>query len=135
VTVATRVIPESHVDILDQKVLAHVATIGPHGEPQNNPVWFDYRDGNILFSQTTMRQKVRNLERDPRVAISIVDQDNPYRYLEIRGTVERIDPDPDKAFINSMAKKYHGQDVYEGSPPGEERVVVVVRPEHTTQMG
>jgi PPOX class probable F420-dependent enzyme len=135
VTVATRVIPESHADILDQKVLAHVATIGPDGEPQNNPVWFDYRDGNILFSQTTKRQKVRNLERDPRVAISIVDEKNLYRYLEIRGTVERIDPDPDKAFINSMAKKYHGQDVYEGSPPGEERVVVVVRPEHTTHMG
>ena len=73
--------------------------------------------------------------RGRRCAISIVDENNPYRYIEIRGTVERIDPDPDKAFINSMAKKYHGQDVYEGSPPGEERVVVVVRPEHTTQMG
>jgi PPOX class probable F420-dependent enzyme len=135
VTVAIRVIPESHADILDQKVLAHVATIGPDGEPQNNLVWFDHQDGYIRFSETTRRQKVRNLERDPRVALSIVDQDNPYRYLEIRGTVERIDPDPDKAFINSMAKKYHGQDVYVGSPPGETRVVVVVRPEHTTTMG
>ena len=134
-TFATRVIPESHADILDQKVLAHVATIGPDREPQNNPVWFDHRDGYIRFSQTTTRQKVRNLERDPRVAISIVDENNPYRYLEIRGTVERIDPDPDKAFINSMAKKYHGQDVYGGSPPSETRVVVVVRPEHTTKMG
>ena len=111
-TITTRVIPESHADILDQRVLAHVATIGPDGEPQSNPVWFDHQDGNIRFSQTTTRQKVRNLKRDPRVAISIVDENNPYRYLEIRGTVERIDPDPDKAFINSMAKKYHGQDVY-----------------------
>jgi PPOX class probable F420-dependent enzyme len=135
VSITSSVIPESHADILDQKVLAHVATIGPDGEPQNNPVWFDHQDGFIRFSQTTTRQKVRNLQRDPRVAISFVDENNPYRYLEIRGTVERIDPDPDKAFINSMAKKYHGQDVYGGSPPGEERVVVVVRPEHTTQMG
>ena len=134
-TVATRVIPESHADILDQKVLAHVGTIGPDGEPQNNPVWFDTQDGFIRFSQTTTRQKYRNVQRDPRVAISIVDENDPYRYLEIRGTVERIDPDPDKAFINSMAKKYLGQDVYGGSPPGETRVVVVVRPEHTTRMG
>ena len=129
------VIPESHADILEQKVLAHVATIGPDGEPHNNPVWFDTQDGAIRFSQTTTRQKIRNLERDPRVALSFVDANNPYRYLEIRGTVERVDPDPDKAFINSMAKKYLGQDVYGGSPPGEERVVVVVRPEHTTRMG
>ena len=129
------VIPESHADILEQKVLAHVATIGPDGEPHNNPVWFDTQDGNIRFSQTTTRQKLRNLERDPRIALSIVDGNNPGRYLEIRGTVERIDPDPDKAFINSMAKKYIDQDVYTWSPPGEVRVVVVVRPEHTTQMG
>ena len=134
-SMTSSVIPESHADILDQKVLAHVATIGPDGEPQNNPVWFDHQDGFIRFSQTTTRQKVRNVQRDPRVAISIVDENNPYRYLEIRGTVERIDPDPDKAFINSMAKKYHGQDVYTGSPPSETRVVVVVRPEHTTKMG
>jgi PPOX class probable F420-dependent enzyme len=135
VTFATRVIPETHADILDQKVLAHVATIGPDGEPQNNPVWFDTHDGNIRFSQTTTRQKIRNLQRDPRVAISIVDENNPYRYLEIRGTVERVDPDPDNAFINSMAKKYLGQDVYPWAQPGDERVVVIVRPEHTTQMG
>lgn len=134
-SITSTVIPESHADLLDQKVLAHVATIGPDGEPQNNPVWFDTQDGNIRFSQTTTRQKYRNVQRDARVALSIVDETDPYRYLEIRGTVERIDPDPDKAFINSMAKKYIGQDVYPWSPPGEERVVVVVRPEHTTQMG
>jgi len=135
VTFATGAVPQSHADILDQKVLAHVATIGPDGEPQNNPVWFDHQDGLIRFSQTTTRQKMRNLERDPRIALSIVDENNPYRYLEIRGTVERVDPDPDYAFINSMAKKYLNQDVYPWTQPGDERVVVVVRPEHTTQMG
>ena len=134
-TATTSVIPESHADILDQPVLAHVATIGPDGEPQNNPVWFGTQDGNIVFSQTTGRQKYRNVQRDARVALSLVDANNPYRYLEIRGTVERIDPDPDKAFINSMAKKYIGQDVYPWSQPGDERVIIVVRPEHTTQMG
>jgi PPOX class probable F420-dependent enzyme len=131
----TSVIPESHADLLEQPVLAHVATVGPAGEPQNNPVWFGTQDGNILFSQTTQRQKYRNVQDEPRVALSFVDENNPYRYLEIRGVVERIEPDPDRAFINSMAKKYLGQDVYPWHQPGDERVVIVVRPEHTTQMG
>ena len=115
----TSVIPESHADLLEQPVLAHVATVGPHGEPQNNPVWFGTQDGNILFSQTTQRQKYRNVQDEPRVALSFVDENNPYRYLEIRGVVERIEPDPDRAFINSMAKKYLGQDVYPWHQPGD----------------
>ena len=128
-------IPDSHRDILDKKGFAHIATIGPDGEPQSSPVWYGWDGEHFLFSQTKTRQKYRNVQRDPRVALSVTDPDNPYRYLEIRGTVERIDPDPDKAFINSMAKKYHDQDVYTGSPPSETRVVVIVRPEHTTKMG
>ena len=131
----TSVIPESHADLLEQPVLAHVATVGPNGEPQNNPVWFGWDGENLTFSQTTGRQKYRNVQDEPRVALSIVDANNPFRYLEIRGTVERVDPDPDNAFINSMAKKYMGQDVYPWHRPGDERVVLVVKPEHTTQMG
>jgi PPOX class probable F420-dependent enzyme len=135
VSTATSIIPASHADLLAQPILADVATIGPHGEPQNNPVWFDWDGEHIRFSQTTGRQKLRNVQRDPRVALSLVDQNNPYRYLEVRGTVARIEPDPDNAFIDKMAQKYLGQDVYPWAQPGEERVVVVVRPEHTTQMG
>lgn len=131
----TSVIPESHADILEQPVLAHVATVGPNGEPQNNPVWFGWDGENVLFSQTTQRQKYRNVQDETRVALSFVDANNPYRYLEIRGEVARIDPDPDNAFINSMAKKYMNEDVYPWHQPGDERVVVVVRPQHTTQMG
>jgi len=80
-------------------------------------------------------QKYRNVKDEPRVALSIVDANNPFRYLEIRGTVERVDPDPDNAFINSMAKKYMGEDVYPWHRPGDERVVLVIKPEHTTRMG
>jgi PPOX class probable F420-dependent enzyme len=134
-SVADSVIPASHADLLERPVLAHVATIGPSGEPQNNPVWFGWDGEYLSFSQTTGRQKYRNVASEPRVALSIVDPQNPYRYLEIRGTVERIDPDPDRAFINSMAKKYMGEDVYPWHVPGDERVVLVVRPEHTSQMG
>ena len=132
---AQTAIPVGYEDLLESTALAHVATIGPNGEPQVNPVWFGTQDGYIVFSQTTNRQKYRNLQRDARIALSIVDPGNPYRYLEIRGVVERIDPDPDNAFINSMAKKYLGEDIYPWHNPGDERVVVVVRPEHTTKMG
>jgi PPOX class probable F420-dependent enzyme len=133
--VASSAIPTSHADLLDSTALAHVATIGPDGEPQNNPVWFGTDNGNILFSQTKTRQKYKNVQRDPRIALSIVDPANPYRYLEIRGVVERIDEDPNRDFVNSMAKKYMNQDVYPGHQEGDERVVVVVRPEHSTSMG
>jgi PPOX class probable F420-dependent enzyme len=128
-------IPEKYKDLLDSKALAHVATIGPKGEPQNNPVWFDWDGEHLFFSQTKGRQKYHNIQREPRLAISIVDPKNPYRYLEVRGKVVRVDEDPDLAFINRMAKKYLGQDRYPGHRPGDERVVVVVEPQHTTHMG
>ncbi len=128
-------IPSNLKHLLDSTALAHVATIGPNGEPQSSPVWFGWDGENVLFSQTKTRQKFRNLKRDPRIALSIVDPANPYRYLEIRGVVVDIREDPNLDFINSMSKKYGGQDKYAGHRPGDERVVIVVKPEHTTQMG
>jgi PPOX class probable F420-dependent enzyme len=134
-TAQTTVIPEQYQDLLTAKALAHVATVGPHGEPQVNPVWFGWDGQHLLFSQTTTRQKLKNLGRDPRIAVSIVDPTNPGRYLELRGRVVEVRPDPDKAFIDQMANKYLGVEKYLWNQPGEERVVVVVAPEHTTQMG
>ncbi len=128
-------IPENYADLLHTTALAHVATIGPNGEPQNNPVWFDWDGEHLLFSQTKNRQKYRNVRREPRVAISIVDPANPYRYLEIRGKVVRIDEDQNNAFINAMAKKYINQNVYPWHNAGDERVVVIIEPEHVTKMG
>ncbi|MDP8948146.1 MAG: PPOX class F420-dependent oxidoreductase [Actinomycetota bacterium] len=113
-------IPESYQDLPGSTALAHVATIGPKGEPQSNPVWFHWDGEHVRFSQTKTRQKYRNLNRDPRIALSIVDPDDPFRYLEIRGAVERIEEDADLAFNHR---------------PGDERVVVLVRPERTTKMG
>jgi PPOX class probable F420-dependent enzyme len=128
-------IPSSHADLLDSTALAHVATIGPDGKPQNNPVWFGWDGTHVLFSQTTGRQKYRNLQVNPEVALSIVDNANAYRYLEVRGTVVEIADDPGNAFINSMAKKYLDQVVYPWHQPTDHRVVVKVLPTHTTQMG
>lgn len=126
-------IPESHRDILDKKGFAHVSTIGPDGEPHSNPVWFDFDGTHVLISQTTSRQKVANLEQDPRVALSILDPDNPYRYLEIRGRVADIKTDTSNRFINSLAKKYMDKDEY--PEPGEGRVIVKIAPERFSSMG
>jgi PPOX class probable F420-dependent enzyme len=128
-------IPDEFKDLLESTALAHVATIGPKGEPQNNPVWFGWDGTYLRFSQTKVRQKYRNVQREPRVSLSIVDPNNPFRYLEIRGRVVQIEEDPNQAFINSMAKKYIGQDVYGNHKPGDERVVIVIEPERTSQMG
>jgi PPOX class probable F420-dependent enzyme len=128
-------IDPKYIDLLESTALAHVATIGPQGEPQVNPVWFGWDGERLRFSQTTTRQKYRNLKREPRVALSIVDPTNPFRYLELRGRVVAVEPDPEFAFINSMAKKYLGQDSYPWNRPGDERVVIVVEPDHTSQMG
>lgn len=127
-------LPAESADILAKRAFAHVATIGPNGEPQSTPVWIDW-DGRLLkFSQTTTRQKYRNLRRDPRIALSVHDPDEPYHYLEVRGKVVRMEADKDNAFINKLAKKYIDQDVYPWAQPDEERIVVYVEPEHTTKM-
>lgn len=128
-------IPEKYIDILNTKSVAHIATIGPNGEPQSTPVWFGWDGQHVLFSLTKGRQKYRNVVRDPQIALSITDPKNVYRYLEIRGKVLRIDEDPKLEFINSMAKKYLGVDTYPWNQPGDDRVVIVVEPEHTTFMG
>ncbi len=127
-------VPSSHADLLDKPGFVHVATLGPRGEPQSTPVWYDTDGEFIKISQTAGRQKYRNLQRDPRVALSIIDPDNPYRYLEIRGRVERFEDDADNAFINSLAQKYLGQDEYPYHQPGDERVTLYISPQHTTRM-
>ncbi len=127
-------IPESHADLLDSTALAHVATIGPDGAPQSNPVWFGWDGTHVMFSQFTGRQKLRNLQASPRLAISIVDPSDPYRYLELRGVVDEIVDDTDNVFIDSMAHKYLGVPTNPWAKPGQHRVVVKMRPVTSTSM-
>lgn len=128
-------IPDSHIDLVPKPSFAHVATIGPDGEPQSTPVWIDGDERRVSFSQTTTRQKYRNVQREPRIALSMIDLENPYRYLEVRGRVIEITDDDDNAFIDAMARKYLGQETYPYHQPGDQRVVVTLEVEHTTQMG
>ena len=128
-------IPNTHLDILEGKGFAHWATIGPSGEPHLSPVWFDWDGEQIYVSQTTTRQKYRNVQRDPRVALSIIDPANPYRYVEVRGEVVDVQIDENNAFINKMAKKYIDKDVYPWHNPSDQRIVVAIAPKHATVMG
>jgi len=130
------VIPASHIDLLTSTSLAFVAAVGPAGEPQCSPVWFDWDGTYLRFTQVTgYQQKIRNLQREPRIALTFVDPMDAYRYLEVRGTLERIEEDPGTAFIDAMAMKYLGQERYPNGKPGDKYLIVVIRPERTTQMG
>jgi PPOX class probable F420-dependent enzyme len=112
--------------ILQSKTFAHLATISPDGAPQSSPMWFIWDGEYIKFTHTTNRQKYRNIQHDPRVAVSITDVDDPYIYAEFRGVVEKIEKDPDGAFYDTLAKHYGAPWGYQGDP----RVILYVKPQH-----
>ena len=129
---AEKVIPDSHLDLFKKKAFAHLATLMPNGQPQVTPVWVDYDGRHVVINTAEGRQKDKNLQRDGRVALSITDPDNPYRYLEVRGHVAQRTRDGADSHIDAMAKKYLGKDKYPYAQPGEVRVIYKVEPEHIT---
>lgn len=128
-------IPEKYLDLFNKKAFANLGTLMPDGRPQVTPVWIDYDGEHVIFNSAKGRQKDRNVRREPRVALAIMDPDNPYRYLEIRGRVVEITEQGAAAHIDKMAKKYIGRDKYPWGKPGEVRVIYKIKPEHTTVMG
>ena len=122
------VIPEEFLDILQSQALMNVATIGPKGEPQVNTTLFGWDGTSIFFTMNRIRQKRRNLEREPRIALSINDSTNPFRSLEVRGRA-RIEEDVEYRFTHLLSQKYFGRDATADLLPGEERVVVFIEPE------
>ncbi len=121
-------LPSEAYALLDDKNFAHVVTLQPDGMPQTTPVWID-RDGGVpVFNTAKGRAKHRNLVRDPRVALSVHDANNPYSYLQVRGRAELVEDGADD-HIDRMAQKYLGQDTYPFRQPGEERILVRVVPE------
>lgn len=128
------IIPETHKDLLERPLIAHLATIRPDGTPQNNPVWFEWDGREVKISHTKARQKFRNVQAHPTAALSIVDPDDPYRYLEVRAEVAGIDDDPERAFIDHLSHLYMGQP-YPFHQPGDERVIIRLRPTGTSAMG
>ena len=127
---------DHYADLLtDKKAFANLATIMPDGSPQVTPVWFDYVGGAIRVNSAKGRVKDRNMKAGARVALSILDPDNPYRYLQVRGTVRRVTEQGVAAHIDSLAKKYIGQDKYPWSQPGDVRVTYEIEPVRVSGMG
>jgi PPOX class probable F420-dependent enzyme len=131
---AAQVIPQAYLDLFKKKAFANLATLMPSGQPQVTPVWVDYDGRNVLINTAEGRQKDRNLQRDRRVALSILDPDNPYRYLEVRGHVAERTRNGAEQHIDAMAKRYLDKDTYPFRQPGEVRVLYKIEPEHVTSM-
>lgn len=117
-------------EIFGGKNLAHLVTLMPDGSPQASPVWVDLEDGLILVNSAEGRVKTNNIQRDPRVAISIVDHNEPYGgVVMVRGLVKEVATDGADAHIDSLAKKYLGKDEYPWRRPDEQRVIFKIVPD------
>ena len=117
------------IKLLKEKNLVFLATTMKDGSPQVSPVWADLEDDYIMINTAEGRIKHINVLRDPRVAISIVDQNNPLDMTAIRGVVEKIIPDYDYLHANKLTKKYLGLDKYPFRRDGEKRIIFKIKPE------
>jgi PPOX class probable F420-dependent enzyme len=129
------VIPDKYIDLFKKKAFASLATLNQDGSPQVTPVWVDYDGKHVIFNTAEGRVKDRNLKRDKRVAIAIMDPENPYRYLEVEGKVAEITKNGADAHIDKMAKKYLDKDKYPFRQPGEVRVLYKIQPERAHASG
>lgn len=126
-------IPDSHRDLLEQNQIVILGTNGPRGEPQVTALWFLFDNGIVRMSINEARQKLKNLRNDPRAAALFVDPANPYRTLELRGTVT-IEPDPDYTFADKVGAKYSAN-LREMDREGESRAVVTLNVEKVHTFG
>ena len=123
-------IPAVYMDLLlEKRAFAHLATVMPDGSPQNTPVWFDFVDGKVRVNSAVGRVKTRNMKLGAKVALSILDPDNPDRYVQLRGTVSHIRQDDIAArHIDQLAFKYMGLDKNPYANPKDVRVMFEITP-------
>jgi PPOX class probable F420-dependent enzyme len=128
-------IPDSHRDLLDDdsRAFAFLATTMADGSPQVTPVWFDTAEEMIRVNTARGRTKYRNMNSRPRVSLAVVDPKDPYRYIQIRGTVVDSTDEGGRAHIDRLAKKYRGWDTYP-VVAGQVRVIFTIRPDSVTVM-
>lgn len=122
-------IPEAVIDLFERETFAHFGTVMPDGTPQITPVWIDHDGDDILINTARGRLKERNVSRNPRVGVCVLDPDDPYRYVSVRGTVVEITTDGAAEHIDTLARRY--MDAQEYPHHGEEqgpRVLIRVRP-------
>jgi len=129
------IIPTTYQDLLTRPLLAVLSTLMPDGSPQASPLWFDFDGTYIRVNSARGRTKDRNMRRDPRVALVIVDDANPYRYVQIRGKVVKIiEGAIARKHINTLSRRYTGED-WELASPNESRVIYFIQPEHVSGLG
>jgi PPOX class probable F420-dependent enzyme len=128
-------IPEKYLDLFHKKSFAQLATLMPDGSPHVAPVWVEYDGRHILINTAKGRVKDRNMRRDPRVGLDLLDPDNPYRHLSIRGRVTDVTEDGADEHIDKLTKKYTGQDHYPYRGSGEVRVIYKIEPQTVYAMG
>ena len=124
---ASSTLPESHADLLERPLFAHLATVRPDGSPQSSVMWFDWDGAALRLTHTKTRQKFRNFANEPRVALSIVDPEDGYRFLEVRGAVTAIEDDDEVASFYKNLQKRYGMDY--PIPDADVRVVVTITPD------
>ena len=117
------------IKLFKERNLVFIATIMKDGSPQLSPVWADMEDGHVLVNTAEGRIKHKNVLRDPRVAISVVDNNNPLNMTTMRGKVIEIIPDYQYQHANRLTKKYMGKDKYPFRQPGEKRIIFKILPE------
>jgi PPOX class probable F420-dependent enzyme len=125
-------IPEQYLDLFTtKKAYAHLATINPDGTPQVTPVWFDYDGTHVIVNTARGRLKDKNMQRDPRVTVTVSDPDDPYRYIQLRGRVVEMTEQGGYEKIVELAKKYRGPNATFPRRPNEVRVTVKILPVRT----
>ncbi len=120
-------IPETFADFFIRPILAHMATVMPDGSPQVTPLWIGYADGLLLVNTIVGRQKDRNLSQRQRVALDMVDPDDPYRYLQVRGEVVEATLEGAEENIDQLALRYTGAP-YLRHDPNRPRKLFKIRP-------
>lgn len=131
----TASIPSELEPLLESTAVAFLSTIGPRGEPQTTPSWFFWEDGVLRVSLVEGRQKLLNLQRDPRISVLVVDPADPTWYVELRGHVDTLTLDPELDLERRVAERYTGRHV-DVEPPGAHRFATSVIVEKvTSQLG
>jgi PPOX class probable F420-dependent enzyme len=128
-------IPSGYKDLLEKKAFASLATVNADGTPQVTPVWFDWDGSHIRINTAKGRIKDKNLRSRPTVALAIMDPDNPYRYLQIKGRVTSVTEAGADAHIDALAKKYLDKDRYPYRKADEVRVIFAIAPDRVQVMG
>lgn len=126
------ILPTDRRHLLEQPLYGHLGTIRPDGTVQVNPMWFEFDGEHVRFTHTTKRQKFRNLQHNPSMALSIVDPDEPTRYLEVAGRLVEVVPDPDGAFYVRLGTRYGDPDTQAPADKAD-RVILVMSIERATR--